>query len=252
MNQAQTLAKLPRDDLEALAEAGEEVANCIRVLEKGGDNLVAELLRDQGKFYEWEHFPKGDVYDPETHAQYYYHAHAAGDRPGEHGHFHTFLRPKGMPKGVAPARVPQFAPPKDPNDALSHIVGISMDKFGLPTVLFTTNRWVTGEIWYAAADVIKMLDFFEIDLARPSWPVNRWIGGMLRLFRPQIVELLRTRDRTMAEWAQQHPNIDIFEDRRLEVTSEIEISIDDQIARIKTLLERSRAAPAVRARKTGR
>ncbi|MGE0734553.1 MAG: hypothetical protein AB7G15_10240 [Alphaproteobacteria bacterium] len=251
MNQAQTLAKLPRDDLEALAEAGEEAANCIRVLSKSGDNLVGELLREQGKFYEWEHFPKGDVYDSETHAQYYYHAHAAGDRPNEHGHFHTFLRPKGMPKGVVPASVPDYAPPKDLNDALSHIVGISMDKFGMPLGLFTTNRWVTGEVWYAAPDVIKMLDFFEIDLARPSWPVNRWIGAMLRLFRPQIVELLRARDATIAEWSRRYPAVDVFEDRRLEVTSEIEISIDDQIARIKTLLDRARGAP-VRVRKPGR
>src|SRR3546814_14192456 len=68
------------------------------------DNLVGELLKNNGTFYEWDHYPPGDVYDHETHGQYYYHAHAADQRfDGEHGHFHTFVRPKGMPPGVRPA-----------------------------------------------------------------------------------------------------------------------------------------------------
>lgn len=47
------------------------------------------------------HYPKGDVYDAETASQYYYHAH----RPeaGEHSHFHTFIRAKGIPRTAKPA-----------------------------------------------------------------------------------------------------------------------------------------------------
>ena len=33
-----------------------------------------------------------------------------------------------------------------------------------------------------------------IDHARPSWPANRWITALMRMFRPQIVELLHARD----------------------------------------------------------
>src|SRR3546814_7453899 len=76
-----------------MAAAGAEAVDVHRVLAKTGDNLVGELLKNNGTFYEWDHYPPGDVYDHETHGQYYYHAHAADQRfDGEHGHFHTFVR----------------------------------------------------------------------------------------------------------------------------------------------------------------
>ena len=59
-------------------------------------------------------------------------------------------------------------------DKISHLVAISMDKWGLPIGLFTTNRWVTAENWYEAADVVAMLDCFDIDLmpAPPGLPTD--------------------------------------------------------------------------------
>lgn len=224
------LGAVDRERLRDMAEAGQTVVNVHRVLAKTGDNVVGELLRGQGTFYEWDHYPKGDVYDSHSHAQYYYHAHAVDQRfEGEHGHFHTFLRPKGMPEGVAPAEVAGYKPPKDPNNALSHLIAISMDRHGAPFRLFTVNRWVTGEVWYAGEDVIRMLDHFVIDHARPSWPVNCWISGMVRLFRPQIEELIRKRDETVADWQAKHPDTQVHDDRKLEVTSFVDISIDEQV-----------------------
>ncbi len=229
---------MPREQLELMAEAGAEVVNCMRVLAKSGDNVVAELLRGEETFYEWDHYPKGDVYDHETHSQYYYHAHPSDERPGEHGHFHTFLRPKGMPPDIEPAPVPDYEPPEDEDDALSHIIGISMDKFGVPIRLFTTNRWVTGEVWYAAEDVIRLSDCFDIDLAPPSWPVNRWVSAMVRLFHPQLSDLVRKRDARVAEWVKVHPEENAFEDRNLEIVSEVDVSVDDQMRAITRALER--------------
>ena len=224
------LTALSRAELEAMAEAGRELVEIHRILAKTNDNVVGELLRGEGTFYEWDHYPKGDVYDNETHGQYYYHAHPFADRfEQEHGHFHTFLRPKGMPRGIKPAPVPGFQPPKDPNDALSHLIAVSMDKMGFPFRLFTVNRWVTGEVWYKAEDVAALLDRFLIDHARPSWPVNRWITALLRLMKPQIVELLAMRDRTIAAWQENHPDVDVFEDRDLEVTSYLDFSVEAQI-----------------------
>jgi len=224
------LGKLDRTRLERMAAAGETVVDCIRVLAKSGDNIVGEVLRNQNEFLQWNHFPEGDVFDRDSGAQYYYHAHPPDERPEEHGHFHLFLRPKGMPEDMRPARVPDFKAPEDPDDALSHLVAISMDSYGLPVSLFTTNRWVTGEVWYSADDVIRMLDLFEIDLVNPgTWPVNRWITTMVRLFRPQIATLLRQRDQAVAAWSPKDGDITVYEDRDLELTSEIKISIDDQI-----------------------
>ena len=230
------LSGLPRERLEQMSEAGDQVLECFRVLAKSKSNVVAEVLSGQGEFYEWDHYPKGDVYDWETHGQYYYHAHPAGLRGDEHGHFHTFLRPKGMPEGVRPADLPDYQPPPGDNDALSHLIAFSMDRAGFPVRLFTTNRWVTGEIWYAAADVSAMLDRFNMDLSYPSWPVNIWITAMTRLFRPEIEDLLHQRDRAVADWQAGKPGVNVYEDRDLEVTSVIEISVDDQIRRVREAL----------------
>jgi Domain of unknown function (DUF6969) len=233
----QALEALPGETLEGMAAAGAEVVEVHRILAKTGDNIVGELLKNHGTFYEWDHYPPGDVYDHETHGQYYYHAHASDQRfEGEHGHFHTFVRPKGMPPGTRPAPVPGYVAPEDPNDALSHLVAIAMTPAGLPFRLFTVNRWVTGEVWYAAEDVIRLLEAFKIDHAQPSWPVNRWISAMVTLFAPQIADLLRARDRKVAAWRDTTTEGDVFEDRDLEVTSFLDISIDQQVQRVARAL----------------
>src|SRR5258708_12812448 len=164
-------SKLSRAQLAAMAAAGDELRECERVLHKTGDTVVGEALRDGGVFYEWNHYPAGDVYDPESHAQYYYHAHPPQLRAGnEHGHFHTFMRPRGMPPGTTPLMLPELAianapaQPDDPplapvaqpnqggnNDKLSHLVAIAMGRNGVPGRLFPTNRCATAQPCSAAA-----------------------------------------------------------------------------------------------------
>ena len=243
------LAHLPRPALESMAEAGREILECRRALAKTGDNIVAELLRAEPEFFEWDHYPVGDVYDGETHSQYYYHAHPPDARdPDEHGHFHTFLRPKGMPADMHPLPVPGWSPPTDENGALCHLVAISMDRRGDPYRLFTVNRWVTGETWYRGADVVRMLDLFAIDQARPSWPVNRWITAMVCLFKPQIASLVTARDRRIAAWRRSHPEGDVFEDRRLEIAAAERISVEAQIAAVEAALAEERVSVPARTR----
>ncbi len=227
---------LSGERLERMAAAGADVIECFRVLAKVSLNVVGEVLREQGTFYEWDHYPKGDVYDTETHSQYYYHAHRG--ELGEHGHFHTFLRIKGMPDGLAPVAYSGETAWPEGDDVISHIVAISMDKYGYPTDLFTTNRWVTGENWFAAADVVALIDRFAIDHAAPSWPTNRWVTAMLALFRPQIEFLLGKRDVALDAWRAKHPDRDAFEDRDFEIASHLPISVDRQIELIDAALAR--------------
>ena len=47
--------------------AGLEVLNCHRVLAKTGDNIVGELIKGHESFYEWDHYPPGDVYSFKWH-----------------------------------------------------------------------------------------------------------------------------------------------------------------------------------------
>jgi hypothetical protein len=113
-----------------------------------------------------------------------------------------------------------------------------MDRSGRPIGLFTTNRWVTGETWYAAHDVAAMLDGFGMNMEKPSWTVNRWLTSVLRLFRPQIEDLLRQRDKRMRQWQMQNPDVNTYEDRRLDVTSQ---SLVDVQAQVRLLEERLQA-----------
>jgi hypothetical protein len=205
-----------------MLEAGLEVLECRRVLEKGGLNLVGEVLRGQGEFLEFSHYPEDDVYDRDTHSQYYYHAHRGG-MAGEHGHFHTFIRDPERILGKCP-----IAAALDSED-IAHLIAVSMDPYGWPIGLFATNRWVTGERWCAADDVVALAKRFRVDHAHPSWPVNRWLTAMFVLFGPHIEALLRHRDEVVADWAQNRALEDVFEDRDLEVTGYLSISVDELV-----------------------
>jgi hypothetical protein len=198
----------PADQL----SAGQEILYIQRLLEKGRSNIVREIL--EFPFYENDHYPKGDVIDETSKSQYYYHAH----REGEHGHFHVFYKEKGK-KPV-------------------HLVAISMDSRGVPIGLFTTNRWVTGEEWHSADEICKLLPHFQIELPHPSWLANRWVTAMVRLFYPQIVKLVHLRDKKIAEWMRAHPGSDVYEDRDLEITSEMTISVENQVAAVHTKVQK--------------
>lgn len=221
-------AALPRRRLEAMAVAGRELLAWRQILAKTRDNVVGEVLRNESAFYVLDHYPRGDVYDPESHAQWYYHAHDKRDRPDEHGHFHTFVRGRGLPEDLGLSS--EMKMKAAANDLVCHLVAISMDRSGWPRKLFTTNRWVTGETWFPAADVVRMLDRFDLQLARPSWIVNRWLSAMVVLFHPQIVDLLHARDARIEAWRASHPDTnDVHEDRRLEVTSELAVDVEAQV-----------------------
>ena len=99
---------------------------------------------------------------------------------------------------------------------------------------------VTGEVWFTAADVHRLIGLFQIDHAQPSWPVNLWITSMVQLFDPQIRTLVTERDRVIADWAEQHPGASVFEDRDLEVASEMEIDIDAQRVAIEAALKQAK------------
>ncbi len=257
------VGRLSRAELAAMQQAGRELFEWQRILAKSGDTILGQLSGEAagGGLADWTHYPAGDVYDPATHAQYFFHRHAVGrDGLAEHGHIHTFMRARGMPEGTRPLVMPELAiadapsqpmdPPSPPapqpnqgdgNDKFSHIVAISLDEGGAPTRLFTTNRWVTGETWYAAPDVAAMLDRFSIELARPGWPVNRWLCALTQLYRPDIVELLTERDAAAMSWRRRRRGkVHVFEDARLEILSAADIDPVDRLRRVERLLDKAR------------
>jgi len=217
----QSLRRLPHEELRGLFDAAAEAVASAAALAAAGKNPVTEVLGGADRVEEWAHFPPGDVIDRATHSQYYYHAHAAEDRiAGEHGHFHTFMR-------VDAAEM---------LDAVTHLIGISTNATGQPIRLFTTNRWVTGEVWHNADDLIGMLDRFDVTVEAPSPPLNRWLSALVRLYRTQVVDLIRARDAAIAEWKATHPDRDVFEDRDLQVASQMPIDFLAQVRAVEAAL----------------
>ena len=196
--------RVSQAEIEQMIAAAAIVRDCRRYFAARNTDLVREVIGNS-TICAWRHYPEGEVFDPTSHAQYFFHAHAPdGGPPSERGHFHTFLRAEGMPSGVMPLLLPELAvadvaapPPqaaplkRGERDEVSHLIAIAVDVRGEPICLFTTNRWVTGETWYRAEDVTRMLDRFVIAEGEPSAVLARWIGAMIHLFRPQIAALLQ-------------------------------------------------------------
>ena len=241
------------------AGAADALRECRRELAARGSTILREVTEDAAVTPEWRRYPAGEVYDPATHAQYFYHCHPAPRRgrrpqPAEHGHFHLFLRAEGMPAGIAPLLVPELAvanapmPPQSAplkrgaRDEVAHLIAVAIDPQGEPIRLFTTNRWVTGETWYGADDMVRMLDRFEFRTEAPSALLNRWLGALVRLFQPEIAVLLRNRDKVVQEWQWRWARRGhVFEDTRLEITSSFEIDLEARLA----LVENNTAEPVL-------
>lgn len=261
------LKALPPDDQRALQAAAAAYREADDALRRAGTHAVARILATAGPdgFVELTHLPPGDVYDAQSGAQYYFHAHrgavdaaapnsrrtgiVAGsqvellnvDASVERGHFHCFLRPPGLPPAMEPP--PDVAVPDRPvgAHALCHLIAVGVDGNGMPRRFFTTNRWVTDETFYWADDVIAALPAFHVDHAAPCWATNRWLTALVALFRPQIERLIRTRDAAILARQARLPAPDrgtIFDDRSLEVTSEADIDVSAQLATVEGLKHR--------------
>jgi hypothetical protein len=262
------LSRLPRSALEAMDAHGRALLACQSAFAATGSSPLAVVLAGADAVYEWQHYPADDLYDAAAHAQYFYHAHPPGERkpPGrgvaegtpEHGHFHTFLRARGMPPGVRPMVMPELAiannpaAPKAPlmpsapqqmageeGDPWSHLVAVAMDASGKPLRFFTTNRWVTDETWYAAADVAAMLERFVLGATGPLPLLDRWLMALLGLYRPLLGNLVMQRDAAIMDWRRRRrAKVHVFEDRRLEVTSSLEIDLERHLGSIAAALRR--------------
>ena len=171
-------------------------------------NVVKQVQIGTEEIHTFDHYPKGDVLDRNTHYQYYYHSH----RNQEHGHFHTFYMFPGE------------------NEGFTHLIAISMDKWGRAIKLFTVNQWVTGEKWLLKEQLQAKVNNFKVEKLKHS-PINDWINPFFTLFEPQINELISLRDKEIERLKAQ--DSDILQNSRLEEITSMEISIDEQIKWLK-------------------
>ena len=209
-----------------LAAAAASFLDVVTELYTAERNAVTDLIGD-APFTQWDHFPPRDFYDAQTGALFFYHAHDPADRHnGEHGHFHCFVERSR----IEPAAVPIYQPaPQDGTKPLCHIIAVSIDMNGLPTELFTTNQWVTGECFYPAEAVIALIDSFSFPGSRDSSLVSRWLADLVALFRPQIMQLLVQRDANLGINRKSRSKL---RSRSIDVVSRLAIDVDEQIANV--------------------
>jgi hypothetical protein len=163
---------------------------------------------------EFDHYPSGDVVDPRTGCQFYYHSHRDGD--SEHGHLHLFWHATASGR----RRYPRAGHARWTRTAPTHLFAISLDARGLPVGLFTVNRWVTDGHWFDAARTMSMVGRFDIGHVRGHQHSCEWLGGFVKLYRPLISELLIRRDKRLARRTDREAAL---QDQRLEVLSHLPI-----------------------------
>lgn len=183
-----------------------EIAFCEGVLAKAGLNVLAETFRETDEITAWEHYPPGDVFDPASGAQWFYHCHPAEEGAEEHGHFHCFVRPGGA------------------DGPIHHLAAVGVDAHGRILRLFTVNQWVVGDEWLEAEPTIALLPRFDMQMPRPSYLVNRWLTAVFAAYEDEIAALIRARDRTIEAYAAR-PDVPVRDDRKLEVTSELRMAV---------------------------
>ena len=199
------LSQLDEKQLESMQDASQKLEKCYSELAEKGVTLFDEALGGAQIIPKWEHFPTQDVFDSDSKSLYFFHRH----RAMEAGHFHCYLK----------------------GERYHHLVAISIDEHGLPIKLFTPNHWLVNEgdlvEWISSERTILDLQNFAV---KDSSIVSRWVSAMVKLFEPQIMDLLHQRDQVLADWKVQHPESDPLNDRELELPAFTLVSLEGQSA----------------------
>jgi hypothetical protein len=176
-----------------------------------GQSAPARVLAGTERFTEWTRYPQPDAVDPVSFWRFYYHAHPQSERlRNEHGHFHIFVPASTNGRSKLPV-------------AMSHLIAISVDAKGLPLRLFTTNRWVTDEVWQPADAMIRHLKSPALHNAEPR-DVAKWLNHLIVMFESTIAALLTARDeRLTTACIFRHKSL---EDRRLRIPSQRNVRLE--------------------------
>jgi hypothetical protein len=153
-----------------------QLYDCIQNLGAQRSNPVLELLRDIPTFAQGKKYPQPALTFGEDDWRSYYHSHSMADADvREHGHFHLFTRQ---------------------GQGWAHLAALAMDQEGQPLRWVMTNRWVTGNDWRDRSSLLSAIDALvpggEPDVLR------RWLASVLKLYRPELGDLLDARDARIA------------------------------------------------------
>lgn len=195
-------------------EAGRAVLDYTQRL-AGQGRSVLDIVLNEKELEDWAMYPwDGGVIDKKTRSQYFYHAHPQSP---EHGHFHVFYSHRNQ---------------------IVHLAAISLDDQGQPMELFTVNRWVTGDFYIPAGKLSGYITQFRIANNSFDREVGEYLRNLLILYQAEIGALMQQRERVFADYRATHDGREPYEDRDLDVTSNLEIQIENQVAALEQELQR--------------
>ncbi len=195
-------------------EAGRAVLDYTRRLSEQGRSVLDVILNEK-ELEEWAMYPwDGGVIDKKTRSQYFYHAHPQSP---EHGHFHPFYSHRNQ---------------------IVHLVAISLDDQGHPMELFTVNRWVTGDFYIPANKLAGYITQFRITNNSFDREMGAYVRNLMILYQAEIETLMHQRERVFSDYRATHDGREPYEDRDLDVTSNLEIQVENQVAALERELRR--------------
>ena len=187
---------------------------------KKGISMSELALCGANQFVEWQHYPQDDLVDEESGYSFYYHSHSPDEMfQNEHGHFHLFWRDHTSPQ------------------EFHHLIAIALDSKGLPVRLFTTNQWVTGEVFIKANAVLQALKDFDVAIKGRMSPLARWITALTKLFYVEMEQLIVGRDIKLAKIESELGSLEVaFGAQQFHVLTECKIDLMDRLSQHLTLV----------------
>ena len=196
---------IPLAELDSFFQAGKVLKELSGQFQQAQTNVVSCVLNDQA-IEEWEVYPWEDgIIDNKNKTQYFYHSHPQSP---EHGHFHIFKRHANK---------------------LVHLIAVAMDDKGEALELFTVNTWVTGEKVLPVDKIKRFVRDFQVESDQFDNRVSEFIVHIVKLYRPDIERLIDERQQVYAAYRKEHNGSDPYEDRQLEITSTLNINVDQKI-----------------------
>jgi len=231
------LSDLTEPELRVMADAAAEVDECVRLVRNLGRNMIHEVTDGGIGIKTKTSYPPNGFTNFDNGTHFYFHIHR--DSSTEYGHFHTYGYPRALENNAIKSKRKLTAKKSIRKKQHAHLVAISVNKYGTPINLFTTNKWVTKEVIYPENQVVGMLDQYALKSDATLSPLERWTSALLKLFRPQIVWLISQRGSTLKSWEATYPESNVYEDKALEVLVDVDISIEEQREAVNQLLEQS-------------
>jgi len=171
-------------------------------LDRAGTTLM-DLVREGRPQVPWTLYPGEEgIFDRRRRSQFYYHAHEGANH--EAGHFHT---------------VRLF------RDHTVHLVAISLADTGWPRALFTLNLWSIGDVYASPENLARYGRQFRVESGKGDARLIRFINLIFRAYRPEIEALQDAKERAIQRYRAAHGGADPFEDRSVEILSQVEIDV---------------------------